>query len=97
LHTVEFAEQTKDLDKHDIAATLNALQNLQGPHMVLYNCGVEAGSSQGHKHLQIMPRPSPEEFQMFPDKAKLPEGEKFSSMSLCIGLTKIKRRANMPF
>lgn len=35
--------------------------------MVIYNCGVEAGSSLGHKHLQIFPRPGREELVLFPD------------------------------
>lgn len=35
--------------------------------MVIYNCGFEAGSSLGHKHLQILPRPNKDEWEFFPD------------------------------
>jgi sulfate adenylyltransferase (ADP) / ATP adenylyltransferase len=37
--------------------------------LAFYNCGAEAGSSQGHKHVQVMPKPKSRElgFKLFPD------------------------------
>lgn len=42
--------------------------------MVIYNCGVEAGSSIGHKHLQVLPKPEKEEFELFPDALGIDDG-----------------------
>ncbi|KAL1874448.1 hypothetical protein Daus18300_003466 [Diaporthe australafricana] len=56
LHTRLFAPQTDDLDATDIAAVRAVIENLRGslgPQMAIYNCGFDAGSSQGHKHMQI--------------------------------------------
>jgi len=44
--------------------------------LVFYNCGAEAGASQGHKHLQIITRPR-EEFVLFPDEVELSLGMSF--------------------
>lgn len=71
LHTKEFARQTDDLDETDFSAVLEVLDRLERPHIVLYNCGVDAGSSQGHKHLQLVPQPDVEEFKLFPFKEDL--------------------------
>ncbi|KAH7021455.1 uncharacterized protein B0I36DRAFT_425111 [Microdochium trichocladiopsis] len=56
LHTRLFAPQTDDLDVTDVSAAWDIMGNLAksaGPQMMIYNCGVDAGSSQGHKHVQI--------------------------------------------
>lgn len=39
--------------------------------LAFYNCGAEAGSSQGHKHVQVVPRPETHEisFELFPETA----------------------------
>ena len=39
---------------------------------MIYNCGLEAGSSQGHKHMQLWPVPSASElgFDLFPGEAE---------------------------
>ena len=50
------------------------LSRLESRHMVIYNCGVEAGSSIGHKHLQVLPRPEKEEFELFPDALGIDDG-----------------------
>ena len=71
LHTNEFARQTDNLDEGDFSAVLEVLDHLKIPHVVIYNCGVDAGSSQGHKHLQLFPQPSPEEFVLFPSQENL--------------------------
>lgn len=60
-----------DLDASDISAAWTTLKALKDPQVVLYNCGVEAGSSQGHKHLQLFPRPHPDDFKLFPDGRQL--------------------------
>lgn len=42
---------------------------------MIYNCGFEGGSSVGHKHLQILPRPKEEEgFEFFPDLLGIDSG-----------------------
>lgn len=56
--------------------------------MIIYNCGVEAGSSQGHKHIQIFPRLDSERFQMFPSKATSMEGRSFLFTMIAFGVGK---------
>lgn len=77
LHTTLFAPQTDDLDVGDLTAAWAILRQVETPQMIIYNCGVEAGSSQGHKHIQIFPRQDSENFQMFPSKATSTEGKSF--------------------
>lgn len=79
LHTALFALQTDELDERDLAAAWDILHNIRTPQMIIYNCGVEAGSSQGHKHIQIFPRQDSEDFQPFPSKALSTEGEPSSA------------------
>jgi ATP adenylyltransferase len=68
LHTKEFAQQTEDLDFTDFAASLDVLKQLNEPWVLFYNCGLRAGSSQGHKHCQLIPKPRAEDFVLFPDR-----------------------------
>jgi ATP adenylyltransferase/5',5'''-P-1,P-4-tetraphosphate phosphorylase II len=70
LHTKEFAPQTEDLDLTDFAAGFDVLRQLKEPWVLFYNCGLRAGSSQGHKHMQLIPKPKDEEFVLFPDQMK---------------------------
>lgn len=59
LPTKDFALQSDDLDATDLAASwalLHAYPSLPSP-LVIYNRGVNGGSSQGHKHLQLFPVP----------------------------------------
>lgn len=74
LHTNAFVPQTNDLDEPDITAAWDVLNRFTVPQILLYNCGIEAGSSQGHKHMQIFPRPRPEDFNLFPDTDELSLG-----------------------
>lgn len=82
LHTTLFVPQTNDLDVDDLTAAWAILRQIETPQMIIYNCGVEAGSSQGHKHIQIFPRLDSEDFQMFPSKATLTEGRSFRFTSI---------------
>lgn len=77
LHTTLFVPQTNDLDVGDLTAAWAVLRQIETPQMIIYNCGVEAGSSQGHKHIQIFPRQDSENFPMFPSKATSTEGKSF--------------------
>ncbi|KFA56590.1 hypothetical protein S40293_01132 [Stachybotrys chartarum IBT 40293] len=72
LHTRLFARQTDDLDLSDITAAQAVMSALDEntPQWVTYNCGTEAGASQGHKHMQIFALPTP--FELFPEAA--PQG-----------------------
>lgn len=71
LTTREFAPQTNALDVTDLTATWAVLHRLGTSYYAIYNCGFEAGSSQGHKHLQFFPYPSKDDltFELFPSQA----------------------------
>lgn len=74
LHTKHFAPQTDDLDLTDFTAAWAVMGSLehQEPQMMIYNCGVNSGSSQGHKHMQVFEKPKP--FPLFPDSATSTKG-----------------------
>ncbi|KAN0106004.1 Ap4A phosphorylase II [Hyaloscypha variabilis] len=69
LHTNDFVPQSDHLTESDLDAAWTVLSSLtRRKHIVIYNCGFEGGSSIGHKHLQILPRPSEGDgFEFFPD------------------------------
>ncbi|KAJ5034972.1 uncharacterized protein L3040_008239 [Drepanopeziza brunnea f. sp. 'multigermtubi'] len=80
LHTNDFVPQADPLTEADLGCAWDVLQRLESGrstgtgtgtgsrrYLVIYNCGFEAGSSLGHKHLQILPAPPREEFDFFPD------------------------------
>jgi sulfate adenylyltransferase (ADP) / ATP adenylyltransferase len=70
LHTKDFAPQADPLDFADFQAACQVLNELSQPYIVFYNCGVDSGSSQPHKHMQLIPKPAKEEFVLFPDLPK---------------------------
>ncbi|KAE9370892.1 Ap4A phosphorylase II [Stipitochalara longipes BDJ] len=69
LHANSFIPQSDHLTESDLGASWTVLSSLtRGKYIVIYNCGFEGGSSIGHKHLQILPRPSEGDgFEFFPD------------------------------
>ncbi|KAK1723064.1 hypothetical protein CaCOL14_002009 [Colletotrichum acutatum] len=70
LYTRIFKPQTQDLNFVDVEAAravMAALKPTLGPQLMIYNCGVDAGSSQGHKHMQIFPQPT--DFPLYPQQA----------------------------
>jgi sulfate adenylyltransferase (ADP) / ATP adenylyltransferase len=71
LTTREFAAQKDSLTRHDLKAAWSILQHFKQRYMMIYNCGFESGSSQGHKHMQLWPYPDEQElgFQLFPAAA----------------------------
>lgn len=71
LITKHFEQQSDDLDSGDIAAAWAVLKQYRQRYMLIYNCGFESGSSQGHKHMQLWEYPDEEElgFELFPNKA----------------------------
>ncbi|KAH8652743.1 hypothetical protein BGZ60DRAFT_420125 [Tricladium varicosporioides] len=75
LHTTAWEAQSNALNEKDIAATWAVLHAMNMPQMILYNCGVKAGASQGHKHIQLFPKPEIEDFRLFPDRATLSQEE----------------------
>ncbi|KAK6511786.1 hypothetical protein TWF481_000692 [Arthrobotrys musiformis] len=76
LHTNQFELQSDDLTSSDLDAAWQVLGAFpKTPSMMIYNCGVDAGSSQGHKHMQVFPKPEGQKFKLFPDLASLPEGD----------------------
>jgi ATP adenylyltransferase len=74
LCTAEFRRQADGLDGGDLAAAWSLLSAFEAPMMVLYNCGADAGASQGHKHMQMFPAPDPGDCVMFPEKLRLDYG-----------------------
>lgn len=77
LHTNKFVPQREDLDETDIAATWLLLDFLKIPQMVIFNCGVEAGASQGHKHIQLLPQPIGPGLELYPYGGKLSFSKEF--------------------
>lgn len=75
LHTREFARQDDDLDLDDFTAACAVMANLgrKVPQMTIYNCGAEAGASQGHKHMQVFAYTSL--FTLFPEQAQSTQGQ----------------------
>ncbi|EKD14400.1 Ap4A phosphorylase II [Drepanopeziza brunnea f. sp. 'multigermtubi' MB_m1] len=87
LHTNDFVPQADPLTEADLGCAWDVLQRLESGrstgtgtgtgsrrYLVIYNCGFEAGSSLGHKHLQILPAPPREEFDFFPDALGIDDG-----------------------
>jgi ATP adenylyltransferase len=72
LHTNAYQPQSSDLDSTDLTAAWNVLNALTPQYMVIYNRGVDSGSSQGHKHMQVFPKE--EGLELFPDRAVLAPG-----------------------
>ncbi|KAL2418745.1 Peptidyl-prolyl cis-trans isomerase-like 2 [Exophiala dermatitidis] len=74
LITKQFVPQSNGLDATDLAAAWAFLRHssLSRPYMMIYNCGYDAGSSQGHKHMQLWEYPGQQElgFELFPNKAR---------------------------
>ena len=81
LHTTLFHPQTDNLNEIDLAAAWAILNAIKTPQMIIYNCGVESGSSQGHKHLQIFPRQDRKNLSMWPSKVEDTDG--FFSLPDC--------------
>ncbi|KIY04097.1 uncharacterized protein Z520_00789 [Fonsecaea multimorphosa CBS 102226] len=70
--TRHFEPQSDDLDRGDLSAAWVVLQHFKQRYMMIFNCGFESGSSQGHKHMQLWPYPDEQElgFQLFPHVAE---------------------------
>ncbi|MCJ1310784.1 hypothetical protein MMC25_004451 [Agyrium rufum] len=71
LHTKEELPQTDDLDLGDIEALWTTLTQLEGDYLALYNCGVDAGASQSHKHMQLFPLSDLAHFTLYPERLEL--------------------------
>ena len=52
LATKEFESQLLPLTREDFSAVREIV--LQVPSLVFYNCGVDSGASQSHKHIQVV-------------------------------------------
>jgi ATP adenylyltransferase len=56
--TVDFEPQRDPLNVDDIASVWEVIRGVDHQYYLgIFNCGVEAGSSVGHKHLQVLPAP----------------------------------------
>ncbi|KIX08485.1 uncharacterized protein Z518_03141 [Rhinocladiella mackenziei CBS 650.93] len=87
LITRYFAPQTDGLDRSNLAAAWAVLQGYKQRYMMVYNCGFESGSSQGHKHMQLWLYPDEQElgFELFPNKAE-------SEINVTSGIPKVPHR-----
>lgn len=66
--TKQFAQQSDDLDASDLSAAWAVLTAFRANKLVaVYNCGVNSGASQGHKHLQFFPHPG---HTLWPEQAE---------------------------
>jgi ATP adenylyltransferase len=71
LHPKEFAPQSGALTGDDVAATWGIFSRLDDTsYVAFYNCGIESGSSQPYRHVQIIETPHPNDFIFFPDKMR---------------------------
>lgn len=76
LYTNQFELQSDDLTKSDLDSAWRVLEAFpKTPSMMICSCGVDAESSQGHKHMQVFPKPGGRDFKLFPCLANLPEGD----------------------
>lgn len=56
LHTTSFEPQSDPLSREDVVALWSAIEQYGSEYVGIFNCGFVAGSSVGHKHMQILPR-----------------------------------------
>jgi ATP adenylyltransferase len=69
VHPKKYAPQAESLTGADFDAAMQTMDRLgKSEWVAFYNCGIESGSSQPYRHVQIIPRPNSEEFLFFPDK-----------------------------
>jgi ATP adenylyltransferase len=57
LPTLDYRSQEEFLNQLDFQASWSVLSSLRSKFMAIYNCGVNAGRSVEHKHLQVLPQP----------------------------------------
>ena len=75
LSTTTLGLQTDDLDKDDIRAMWTVLKEFTlFPSIAIYNCGVNAGSTQAYKHMEFIPIPN---FMLWPARANSTTGKSF--------------------
>lgn len=67
LHANEFKPQIEPLSAVDLAAAWDVLCRLKSPYIVIYNGGVQGGWSLPHRHMQLLPRPSRDVHDLWPD------------------------------
>lgn len=68
LHPKTFKSQKDRLERADFEALVGVLEQLGENVLAFYNCGKDAGSSQPYKHIQIIPKPDPEDFVLWPER-----------------------------
>ncbi|KAK5047048.1 hypothetical protein LTR84_006990 [Exophiala bonariae] len=71
--TREYHPQEEALNDSDLTAAWAVLGKFSKErYFIIYNCGYNSGSSQGHKHMQLWPYPDEKElgFELFPKQAR---------------------------
>ena len=57
LPTQEYRSQEEFLNETDFQAAWSVVSKLRSKFFAIYNCGINAGRSVEHKHLQVLPQP----------------------------------------
>jgi ATP adenylyltransferase/5',5'''-P-1,P-4-tetraphosphate phosphorylase II len=57
LPTQEYRSQEEFLNETDFQAAWSVVSRLRSKYFAIYNCGINAGRSVEHKHLQVLPQP----------------------------------------
>ncbi|KAK2737962.1 hypothetical protein FQN57_007316 [Myotisia sp. PD_48] len=74
LHTNEFEPQIEPLSAADIEVAWEVLCRMKTPYIVIYNGGMQGGWSLPHRHMQLLPRPSRDVHDLFPDIYGIEDG-----------------------
>ncbi|KAF3279503.1 hypothetical protein TWF970_004056 [Orbilia oligospora] len=72
LYPNQFEGQSANLTEQDLHAAWQVLKAFpRTPLMMIYNYGSASGGPQGHKHMEMFPKPGHSGFKLFPDLASL--------------------------
>ncbi|KAK4034967.1 hypothetical protein C8A01DRAFT_18285 [Parachaetomium inaequale] len=64
-----FRRQHEELDRDDMTALWQVMSSFkQKRYLAIFNCGINAGCSRLHKHMQLFPAPAPDDFALWPDR-----------------------------
>jgi ATP adenylyltransferase/5',5'''-P-1,P-4-tetraphosphate phosphorylase II len=74
-----FCRQYEPLELDDLKAARRVLTHLedafQSPFMIFFNCGIDAGPSRMHKHMQALPHPGFQNSSLFQRMSATTDGE----------------------
>lgn len=88
LPTIAFEPQKDPLNSSDIEAVWEVICSLSDKYLAIFNCGIDAGSSVGHKHLQVIPLPQHHQRGFLPQLLEQMKAEEGRLDSRDLGLSK---------